>query len=234
MYVSSFCGYLHHFIWHEEWLPYRWCGIASRFSLRDTGSSLLDDTAYAKHFFLWLIVFALSILLYFSFCKAYRLFVKFLNVWFLSLHFCMSAFAYNLTLCMVLVSSSITKVFTLCPLFSILLRIFTAIDGSIDFELPSQFFLQSYFFFRFVELSTLTYSACLCHYVIAYHLSSFASNHWSVTWKNVDKPFFYSLSHVCHSVYYFTSVIISCSMHVFKVKIDLFHRALSHFGVLQI
>lgn len=90
------------------------------------------------------------------------------------------------------------------------------------------------FFFRFVELSTLTYSACLCHYVIAYHLSSFASNHWSVTWKNVDKPFFYSLSHVCHSVYYFTSVIISCSMHVFKVKIDLFHRALSHFGVLQI
>lgn len=148
MYVSSFCGYLHHLIWHEEWLPYRWCGIASRFSLRDTGSSLLDDTAYAKHFFLWLIVFALSILLYFSFCKAYRLFVKFLNVWFLSLHFCMSAFAYNLTLCMVLVSSSITKVFTLCPLFSILLRIFTAIDGSIDFELPSQFFLQSYFFFQ--------------------------------------------------------------------------------------
>lgn len=146
MYVSSFCGYLHHLIWHEEWLPYRWCGIASRFSLRDTGSSLLDDTAYAKHFFLWLIVFALSILLYFSFCKAYRLFVKFLNVWFLSLHFCMSAFAYNLTLYMVLVSSSITKVFTLCPLFSILLRIFTAIDGSIDFELPSQFFLQSYFF----------------------------------------------------------------------------------------
>lgn len=125
--------------------------------------------------------------------------------------------------------------FTLCPLFSILLRIFTAIDDSINFELLPQFFLQvcSFLHVRGPELSTYIF----CTYLPLHHtLQPFEFYIQSLIHdlKKVNEPFIFYM-HLCDSIYNFLSVILECSYAYLQLENWLIiYRIITFWGLKTI